>query len=102
MANLETFACWFVEKKYDANEQTAGINIILKTAEPSIVPVPISSFDMNTPIIDVNSSGADVPIAMNVAPATSAGKFNSVVFYWRKHPQMRFRNILINQITYHH
>ncbi|KAH9420283.1 hypothetical protein DERP_011197 [Dermatophagoides pteronyssinus] len=63
-----------VTKKYDANEQTAGINIILKTAEPSIVPVPISSFDMNTPIIDVNSSGADVPIAINVAPATSAGE----------------------------
>lgn len=66
-----------MEQKYDANEQTAGMKIILKTADPRMVPVPISSFDMNTPITDVNNSGAEVPIAMNVAPATSAGNFNS-------------------------
>ncbi|KAH9517595.1 hypothetical protein DERF_008254 [Dermatophagoides farinae] len=57
---------------YDANEQTAGMKMILNTADPRMVPVPISSFEMNTPITDVNNSGADVPIAIKVAPATSA------------------------------
>ena len=45
---------------------------ILKTAEPTMVPIPTSSNDTNTPIIDVKSSGAEPPAAMKVAPATSS------------------------------
>ena len=51
--------------------------IKLNTAEPTIVPVPISLSDINTPITEVNNSGADVPIAMNVAPAMSDGKLRA-------------------------
>ena len=46
-------------------------NKMLKTADPTIVPMPTSLFAMNTPIILVKSSGADPPAAMKVAPATS-------------------------------
>ena len=41
---------------------------MLKTAEPTIVPVPTSPFAINTPNIAVNNSGALEPAAMNVAP----------------------------------
>lgn len=49
-------------------------NKILNTAEPTIVPMPTSSNDTNTPITDVNSSGALPPAAMNVAPAAKRNK----------------------------
>uniref|UniRef100_A0A182JFK3 Uncharacterized protein n=1 Tax=Anopheles atroparvus TaxID=41427 RepID=A0A182JFK3_ANOAO len=45
---------------------------MLKTAEPTIVPMPTSLNDTNTPMMLVNSSGALPPAAMNVAPATSS------------------------------
>jgi len=49
---------------------------MLKTAEPTIVPIPTSSNDTNTPMTDVKSSGADPPAAMKVAPATSSAISN--------------------------
>ena len=58
-----------------AKPQTAGMKIILNTAEPRIVPVPMSSSDIKTPISEVNNSGAEVPIAIKVAPAMSDGSF---------------------------
>ncbi len=61
--------------------QAAGITIRLKTAVPNIVPVPMSSSEINTPIMLVNNSGAEVPIAMNVAPAISDGNFNAIKSY---------------------
>ncbi len=57
--------------------QAPGITIKLKTADPTIVPVPISLSDINTPITDVKSSGAEVPIAINVAPAISGGRLKA-------------------------
>lgn len=51
-----------------------GMTRRLKTAEPTIVPAPMSFSDMNTPITLVKSSGAEVPIAINVAPAMSGGR----------------------------
>jgi hypothetical protein len=45
----------------------------LKTAEPMMVPKPTEPLlAKKTPISDVNSSGADPPAAMSVAPATSS------------------------------
>jgi hypothetical protein len=38
----------------------------------------MSSSEMNTPITLVKNSGAEVPIAMNVAPAISDGNFNAI------------------------
>ena len=42
---------------------------------PTIVPTPTSVF-CATPATDVNSSGAEDPAAIKVAPATSSDKFN--------------------------
>lgn len=41
---------------------------MLKTAEPTIVPVPTSPLAMKTPRMAVKSSGALEPAAMKVAP----------------------------------
>ena len=41
-------------------------------AEPTIVPVPMSLLATSTPMIEVKSSGAEVPAAIKVAPATSS------------------------------
>ncbi len=49
----------------------------LKTADPTIVPTPRSPFVTKVPITFVNNSGADVLIAMNVAPATFGAIRNS-------------------------
>ncbi len=54
-----------------ANAQAAITNRMLKTAEPTMVPIPTSLLAMKTPMIDVKSSGAEPPAAMKVAPATS-------------------------------
>lgn len=51
--------------------QHAGTARMLKTAEPTIVPTPMSPSVMNVPIALTNNSGAEVAAAMNVAPATS-------------------------------
>merc|ERR1719193_2466721 len=45
---------------------------MLKTADPTMVPMPTSLLAMKTPKREVKSSGADPPAAMNVAPATSS------------------------------
>ena len=50
-------------------------NSILNTADPTIVPVPTSPLAMKTPRIAVNNSGAELPAAMKVAPATSCERF---------------------------
>ena len=49
-------------------------NRTLKVAEPTMVPMPTSD-SWNVPMSDVNSSGADPPAAMRVAPATSIDRF---------------------------
>ena len=72
MANLLTFG-ESLQHFHTAKPQTAGIKMMLNTAEPNMVPVPMSSSEMNTPINEVNSSGAEVPMAINVAPAMSDG-----------------------------
>lgn len=58
------------------SEQRPITNRMLNTAEPTMVPVPTSPLAMNTPRMAVNSSGADDPAAINVAPATSCDKFS--------------------------
>ena len=68
------------KQKYATNPQTAGIAIRLNTAEPTIVPIPISE-PAKTPITEVNNSGADVPIAKNVAPAMSLGNFSASIHH---------------------
>lgn len=45
---------------------------ILKTAEPTMVPMPTLLCEMKTPMMEVKSSGAEPPAAMKVAPATSS------------------------------
>lgn len=55
----------------DAKPQTAMTNMILKTADPMTPLTPISSLARNTPITTVANSGAELPAAINVAPATS-------------------------------
>ena len=50
--------------------------LMLNTAEPTMVPTP-TSLSKATPAMEVNSSGAEEPAAMNVAPATSSERFNS-------------------------
>lgn len=52
--------------------------MILNTAEPITPLTPMSSFAKNTPIMTVPSSGAELPAAMKVAPATSGDNRNSV------------------------
>ena len=47
----------------------------LNTAEPMIVPSPTSLCEMKTPTTDVESSGAEPPAAIHVAPATSSLRF---------------------------
>jgi hypothetical protein len=51
---------------------------VLFIAEPTIVPTPRSDSVMNVAMILIQSSGVDVAIAMNVAPATSCVRFRSV------------------------
>ena len=58
-----------------AKPQQAHTAKMLKTALPTIVPTPISPSVINVPITFVNSSGADVAMAMKDAPATSLGIF---------------------------
>ena len=54
-----------------ANAHAAMTKRMLKTADPTIVPIPTSFLAKKMPIIEVNSSGADPPAAIKVAPATS-------------------------------
>ncbi|KNC33814.1 hypothetical protein FF38_10820 [Lucilia cuprina] len=61
-----------VSTVFENNAHIPITNSILKTAEPTIVPMPTSSNDTKTPITLVNNSGALPPAAMNVAPATSS------------------------------
>uniref|UniRef100_A0A1A9UI35 Uncharacterized protein n=1 Tax=Glossina austeni TaxID=7395 RepID=A0A1A9UI35_GLOAU len=58
--------------------QTDITNIMLKTAEPITPLMPISSLAKKTPITTVANSGAELPAAMKVAPATFGDNFNSV------------------------
>ena len=47
---------------------------MLKTADPTMVPIPTELLAMKTPKREVNNSGAEPPAAMNVAPATSSDR----------------------------
>jgi len=62
---------YYLSASFAAKAHAAITNKILKTAEPTIVPIPTSLWAINTPIMLVKSSGADPPAAINVAPATS-------------------------------
>ena len=55
-----------------AKAQAAMTKRTLKTALPTMVPIPTSETAMKTPMTEVNSSGAEPPAAMKVAPATSS------------------------------
>lgn len=57
--------------------QQAATARILKTAEPTMVPTPMSPSVINVPITFTNNSGADVAAAINVAPATSFVMFSA-------------------------
>lgn len=46
-------------------------NMILKTADPMTPLTPMSSLAKKTPMTTVANSGAELPAAINVAPATS-------------------------------
>ena len=67
----QIFMSYYLSASFAAKAHAAITNRMLKTAEPTIVPIPTSLWAMNTPIILVKSSGADPPAAINVAPATS-------------------------------
>uniref|UniRef100_A0A182JFE6 Uncharacterized protein n=1 Tax=Anopheles atroparvus TaxID=41427 RepID=A0A182JFE6_ANOAO len=66
--------CW----KCPMRSGQAATARILKTAEPTMVPTPMSPSVMNVPITLTNSSGAEVAAAMNVAPATSLDMFSAI------------------------
>ena len=52
-------------------EQTATTRVMLNTALPTTLPTPMSSLATKAPMTEVASSGAELPAAMKVAPATS-------------------------------
>jgi hypothetical protein len=56
--------------------QRAGTARTLNTADPTIVPTPMSESLIKVPQQLMNNSGDDVAIAMKVAPATSSLKCN--------------------------
>lgn len=58
--------------------QQAATASMLKTAEPTMVPTPMSPSVMNVPITLTNSSGADVAAAIKVAPATSLDMLSAI------------------------
>ncbi len=51
-------------------------NKILNTADPTIAPIPALDSLTKIPINDMKTSGAELPAAIKVAPATSWSKFN--------------------------
>jgi hypothetical protein len=54
-----------------------AIQRILKIADPMIVHAPNHALpQFSSAIIEVKNSGAEVPIAINVAPATSSLSFH--------------------------
>lgn len=57
--------------------QQAATARILKTAEPTIVPIPMSPSVINVPITLTNNSGLLVAPAINVAPQMSLDIFNA-------------------------
>lgn len=74
--------------------QQAATARMLKTAEPTMVPTPISPSVMNVPITLTKSSGAEVAAAMKVAPATSADMFSAA-----KYINLDNSDYLISHIT---
>lgn len=61
-----------------ANPAQAVTPRILHTALPTTVPIPRSDSVRYVPITLTNISGAQVAVAMNVAPATSGDRCKSV------------------------
>lgn len=60
--------------------QQAATAKILNTAEPTIVPIPISPSVMNVPMTFTNNSGLLVAPAIKVAPQISLDMFNATNF----------------------
>ena len=61
----------YLKASFAANAHAAITNKMLNTAEPTMVPIPTSLLAINTPMTEVNNSGAEPPAAIKVAPATS-------------------------------
>ena len=61
-----SWMAWAAER-----EQTATTRVMLNTALPTTLPTPMSSLATKAPMTEVASSGAELPAAMKVAPATS-------------------------------
>lgn len=61
--------------------QQAATARILKTADPTMVPTPISPSVIKVPITLTKSSGADVAAAINVAPPISFDIFKATRKY---------------------
>lgn len=61
--------------------QHAATAKMLNTADPTIVPTPISPSVMKVPMTLTNNSGAEVAAAINVAPATSADIFKAAKYH---------------------
>lgn len=59
--------------------QHAATAKMLNTADPTIVPMPMSPSVMKVPITLTNNSGADVAAAIKVAPATSLDMFKAAL-----------------------
>lgn len=57
--------------------QHAATARILKTADPTIVPIPMSPSVINVPITFTNNSGLLVAPAIKVAPQISLDIFNA-------------------------
>jgi hypothetical protein len=57
--------------------QQAGTANILNTADPTIVPTPISPSVINVPTQLINNSGLDVAAAIIVQPAMSSLMFST-------------------------
>lgn len=60
-----------VETTLDSKPQAAQMPKRLYIADPRMVLMPISPFVINTPRKAVTNSGAELPAAIKVAPATS-------------------------------
>ena len=58
------------------------MNKTLKIAEPTIVPVPISDLAISTPIIEVKSSGADVPALKNNTNLKNSNLFSISIYIY--------------------
>jgi hypothetical protein len=58
----------------DTKPEIAGINAMLKIADPTTVPTPRSNCPVTDVTMTLNSSGIDDPTATITDPCTSGGR----------------------------